>query len=297
MAKKREPTNLAKIRLNELGKQWKLYSPVEDKAAYEARWLEIWTALFDIYYPYLQTEPQLNAFEKTLEQVREKFDADKGTLSAFFSTHLNWNTVDATKKEMKENPLDRIDGSPDPYGSETDDVDQRITRDTATLGGIDDVEGEFLMNSALVELSGQILHFSENHGKKNGNPLRRNYFQLFYTSGVTSFVKMDKDAPSFQHQRDIEAAMKVPFVDYCMIQRCRTLFDIYEGDLKQYGAVVEGLPSDKQKSVIPLPVPDQVGRSYLKNVENLSVSKSTYSEQKSAYKAEMKEMFELKGIL
>lgn len=296
MAKKREPTNQAKIRLNELGKQWKLHSPVEDKAVCESLWLEIWAALFDIYYPFLKTEPELNAFEETIKQTKEKFDAEKGTLSAFFSTHLRWNTADAIEKELRKNPTERIQETPTANESEPDCPPSPVLSDPTGMGGIDEVENQLLMNAALVELSSQILHFSENHGKKSGNLARRNYFQLFYTSGVTSLVKMSEESPAFQHQRDIEEAMKQSFVDYCMIQQCQTLPEIFHGDLKQYGAVVEGLPDGKREMSIPLPIPDQVGRSYLKNVEALSVSKSTYSEQKSAYKAEMKQFLIDKSI-
>lgn len=294
MARKKEPVNEKKRQLNELGEQWKQYSPEMDSAAYEAHWLKIWAALFDAYYPYLRTEPELNAFDKTIQDTKKKFDPNQGTLSGFFTTHLNWAVKDMIEDELKWNPNDRID----PFPEEDDEGGTgKQTVDSSGLDGLSEVENTELINAAMVELMGQILNFSQNHNKKNGNRERKNYFELFYTSGVTSFVKLEKELPEFQHQRDIEGAMKMPFVDFCMVQRCRTIPQIFFGDLKPYGAVVPTAAKERLEKPIPLPIPDGVSISYLQEVEDIKISKSTYSEQKKGYKKEIKAVFAAKGIL
>ena len=294
---KKEPTNTAKIRLNELGAKWKQFSPITDKAAYEAYWLEIWQMLFEIYYPYLKTEADLNAFEKTIEKTRKSFDPAKGTLSSFFTTHLNYDRADAIEEELKWNPNERLDKCITPAGEDDDLLVSRneSLAEKEETTGLSTVEDNLFFDSAFFELSSQIIHFTSNHNKKSGNATRRNYFQLFYTSGVINFVKMSDTIPLFQRRRDVEAALKMPFVHFCMEDNCITLTDIYNSQLKYYSEVVEAKETSHER--ISIPLKNEVGISYLKRVEGKSVSKSTYSEQKSAYNAEMLEVLRSKNLI
>lgn len=298
MAEKKQPINPAKLRLNELGIRWKQYSPEEDSAAYESCWLEIWTALYEIYHPYLKSEADFEAFHGLVEETKRNFDPAKGSLSSYFTTRLSLRTSTREKKEQADNPVLRLSGesSEEKEGenkpSGTEAVDLKAER---SLRAVEDSDTQ---SAALLELCSQILHFSENHNKKNGNKTRRNYFELFYTSSVTSYIKMEEQQPRFRHPRDIVGAMKLPFLDYCLADRCRSVADIYWSDMKRYGDVAEELPPSKQDKPIPLPIPNPVGRYYLMRIEGVpSVSEATYSGQKSAYLKEMKERLQEQGLL
>ena len=116
-----------------------------------------------------------------------------------------------------------------------------------------------------------------------------------------SFVKGEESVPYFQHPRDLLAAMKFPFVDFCLEEpECRTIPDIWASELKRYAEVVtltEQQAQEKAEERIPLPIPDKVGLSYLERVEENPVTKGAYSQKKSDYKQEMKQVLRAQDLI
>lgn len=142
---------------------------------------------------------------------------------------------------------------------------------------------------------------AEHHNKKNGTATRRNYYHLFYTSHLTSYIQMKDEPPAFQHPRDLLEAMKFAFVDFCLEEKeCRTIPDIWKSELKFYGEVVtlsQRQAQDQPDERIPLPIPDKVGISYLERVEQRSVTKGAYSQMKTNYTWEMQDALQAQDLM
>lgn len=289
MATRNAPINPKKRKLNELGQQW---NPTEqqDAAAQQSLWMEIWQLIFDIYDPDLQTDEDYDAFLKVIDEVQRLFRPEKGSLSAFVSTRMQMRKLDlARKKKLVEVSYD----------------DEESGLSMEVLGGVDRAFREVVeqadVENVLYELSAQILHFAEHHNKKTGSKARRNYYQLFYTSDLTSYIKEKGSPPVFQHPRDLMTAMKFAFVDFCLAEAaCRTIPAIWKSDLKPYQAVVTATKrqvKEELDGLIPLPIPDKVGISYLEREEQYPVTKGAYSQMRSKYSEEMSEAILARGFV
>ena len=66
---------------------------------------------------------------------------------------------------------------------------------------------------------------------------------------------------------------------------CRSVHEIYKGQLKLYGAMVEGAPMSEPKQ----PLPNDVYTTYLDKKENRQVKASALSNQRTAYVKFLKE--------
>lgn len=283
-----EVKNPKKIQLNRLGEQWRPTEAAQDEAVQRKLWVEIWELVLQIYYPYLKSEEELNAMGKVMDAVYEKFQPEKSSLSAYITKFYKLRRIDELRKD-KLKPLS---------------LDWETEAETAWIAmqGEEDAQLEAVVeqesfDAILYELSAQILHFAQRHGKKAGNDRRRNYYQLFYTSHLTSYIQMKDVAPIFQHPRDLLAAMKFAFVDFCLEEPdCRTIPAIWKGRLKPYGSVA-AVPREKQEQPIPLPIPDKVGLSYLERVEQCPVSKGAYSQMKKHYAEEMEQALQAENLI
>ena len=284
--KNKKPLSIKKIRLNELGYEWVKLAEEGNEAAYNAKWYEIWQILFDVYYPYLKTEAQFIAFEKTITETKEKYNG-ASPLAAFFSSRLRFRTIDEDNKE-KENPFERIS---DVF--ESDDGETKDNEIGITDHHFRDIEGELAAAFAFYEIASVIIDFKKKDdapkSKKFYNKEKRNYFRLFFTVSIMNFIHLSREEPPFQHRRDITRAMKGRFVNYCMVNECRNLSDIFYGDLKMLGEVVDdaGKKADKP---IDIPIPNSVGICYLGRIENNNIAESTYSDQKRDFKAMVKKL-------
>ena len=122
------------------------------------------------------------------------------------------------------------------------------------------------------------------HGQAN-NPEKINYYRLFFTDGVVSSVYEAGADIYIAHERDLFEAMKLPFLDFFMAEICRSVHEIYKGQLKLYGAMVEGAPMSEPKQ----PLPNDVYTTYLDKKENRQVKASALSNQRTAYVKFLKE--------
>ena len=76
----------------------------------------------------------------------------------------------------------------------------------------------------------------------------------------------------------IDEELSEGFVNYCMVDKCEGVEDIYYTALKLYGEVVSDTGTYQKDETIPLPMEDKVG------VEFLKTSKGNYSKYHKRYK-------------
>ena len=329
MAKRNEPIDQRKIRLNELGKQWRPAEPSRDPAVQQEVWNQIWELVYQIYYPKetdahstVQADDlELNGLAKAMDTIYRTFDPEKGTLSAMLRALTEFRKADELRKELGRLKKDYTSEDKEererkareehrkppisldaPSGRDSEDDGSTMSEIVGCKGAeFEELEEREFINDVFYELSAQILNFAAHHNKKRGTKTRKSYYQLFYTSDLMSFVKGEKSVPYFQHPRDLLAAMKFPFVDFCLEEPvCRTIPDIWASALKRYAEVVtltKQQARNKAEERIPLPIPDKVGLSYLERVEDHSVTKGAYSQKKTDYEQEMKQALRAQNLM
>lgn len=326
MAKRNEPIER---QLNALGKQWRPTEPGQDPAAQRELWNQICELAYQIYYPKgtdaystVQADDlELNGLVKALDTIYRKFDPEKGALSATLKVLTEFRKKDEQRKAFgrlkkdftiedeeererkarEEHPKPPISLDA-PSGRDDEEEGSTLSEIVGRKGvEFEELEEREFINDAVYELSAQILNFAAHHNKKQGTETRKSYYQLFYTSEFMSFVKEEKSVPYFQHPRDLLAAMKFPFVDFCLEEpECRTIPDIWESELKRYAEVVtltKKQAQEKAEERIPLPIPDKVGLSYLERVEERSVTKGAYSQMKNNYVQEMEQALQARDLI
>ena len=118
------------------------------------------------------------------------------------------------------------------------------------------------------------------------NANRINYYRMFFTDGTVAALFSVGDRPYRTHERDLFAAMKLPFLDFFLEDVCRSVDAILSSDLKAYGRMVEGRPMEPPGQ----PLPNDVYLEYLNAKEEAGVkSASAISNQRAAYYEFLKE--------
>lgn len=216
-----------------------------------------------------------------------KYDPQKGSFRGFVKARL----------KLRKEDIDREDGIK-PKGGQKDErrvesldasigKDQEETRisrledETAVSG-----QGELEAEERVRELIALILLLPQRLSGKANNPNRVNYFRMFFTDGSVAVLFDSVKRPYLAHERDLFAAMKLPFLDFFMKDTCRSVEDILRSDLKEYGRMVKGQPMTVPRQ----PLPNDVYVEYLNTQEGMELkSVSVVSNQRKAYVGFLKE--------
>ena len=291
--------------LDRLGEELSLLSPQDDAAAYQSVWMEIYSLSLNLYCTATMKEAQPDledAFQEVMIKVVTQFNPAKGSLSSFIHTRLNFAKADIARQKTDRGHIAGSIDEPIQDENHEDRVKQESHGDLDPQFEV--LESAWMVDVQMYELVSQIIHFIQRPNKKTNNPVRLNYYKLFYTSGLLSLIKDFPVFPKFRHERDMLSAMKFSFADFCLIQPSRTLAQIYYTALKPYCQVVDAdewktdtMHTSTPTSPIPLPIPDIVGISYLKRIECCDISASAYSQQKKHYNADMKNILRQKEMI
>jgi DNA-directed RNA polymerase specialized sigma24 family protein len=295
-----------KDEINQLAVELAQISRETDEAVYQAKWFTLYNATHSFFSSFVFFDE--DSFQDAILLVFQKFDPKKSSLTTYLERTIKCQGIDAHRKIYGRENKEKKKKGKDFQGlrfwvSLDDPVGNSGQEGSITLGELLEyqaqlaVESNQILDSGCYELASQILNFAERHNQKNGSSTKLNYFKLFYTSGMTSLLNDVSELPDFTHIDEMTIAMKFPFVDYCMVQHCRTLLEIFNSDLRLYGEVVENAPDFKANKPIPTPIPDIVGINYLSRVEGKQVSPSTYSEQWTTYRTEMRDALQRQSIL
>lgn len=216
-----------------------------------------------------------------------RYDPQKGSFRGFFKARL----------KLRKEDMDREDGIK-PKGGQKDEwrvesLDASIGEDQeeTKIGRLEDEtavsgQGELEAEERARELIALILLLPQRLSGKANNPTRVNYFRMFFTDGSVAVLFDSVKWPYLAHERDLFAAMKLPFLDFFMKDTCRSVEDILRSDLKEYGRMVKGQPMTVPRQ----PLPNDVYVEYLNTQEGMELkSVSVVSNQRKAYVAFLKE--------
>lgn len=283
-------------RLNEAVLQWKSLPREGNRAALAALRNEIWILAFELYDPKpgkfrsrgsntaREFDRASMIFLDVFVEVMEKYSPEKGPFSNYLFFLLKRRTISAYRTDQIYTPEgDSIDAI-----TETDDG---IIIEGLTPVAPEDQEPEVraMLNDLFAELTAMVLNFSERHSGRSNNETRKMWYRLFYTEDMTLAAQTAELSTS--HERDIFAAMKLPYLDYYMSKKCRALRQLAHTPLKPYE---ESVPERKGRTEeTPLPLPADVSLSYLKICENISAGAGARSNQLNIYKTEKREMLEM----
>lgn len=263
-------------RLNDAVCEW-AHLPAADTDRKDALWSEIILLALALY------DDGSELFLAVLQEALARYSPEKGPFSHYLAFVFSRRKKDACK-DMLNNPKNIL-SLDQPFGEDGTDSWQDhcpASRDTHP-------EELFARESAIAELTAQILNFAQRHQGQAANERRREWFRMFYTEDMTVVLKMM--SLNFLHARDVFEAMLLPYLDYYMASRCRTLPQIAAVPLKPYGEVVPERAGVTAET--PVPLPADVSLSFKRICRGEIVGASARSEQYKRYKAEKETIREM----
>ncbi len=282
---KKEEKNRLIQELNRLGEQLGELDPKGNEAACLGLRDEIFITAAELF-----SRPEdLEALGDFCYTEWKSFDPRKGTLYNFFASRLKWRKLDLAQEDFDGRPettVDLVTGKEKsrfvpyssletPVGDEDGATRAELLPDTAPAPeeelALDDTALRILL--LFLDLEGHL------EGRAN-NPVRRNYFRMFFTNGIATLLH-EQDAPGVlrQRERDLFQAIKVPFLDYFMAAVCRTVDAIADSPVKPYGELVDGKGAEEA----PLPLPNDVYIAYLDRVEHYHATPAAVSQQRTLF--------------
>lgn len=197
-----------------------------------------------------------------------------------FSHYMNYTIA---RRRMDWNASDEFNDGPrvEQPVSEDDGNDLKLEDVLADEGVQECVEPSERLNAKEMELTSMVLNFSKNHSGRRNNPTRKQWYRLFYTEDMTMICKIS--IPRFLHERDMLAAMEIPYLDYYMSATCRSFADIRRTHLKP---LCETTPPSADTAETPIPLPTDVSLCYMLKQTGKKPGRNTRSEFLKPYKEE-----------
>ena len=278
-------------RLDQLGRQWGDLELEGNEARKQALEMEIFGLIFEIWDGNKERDALGRFFEK--DWSRQGFQASQSTLSDFVKNRMIYRVKDekaegaaGTRKVVNPNTgkqervLYHHDSLDTPVGGEGDGDSVTTVGDLTPDQRCETAQQELELDAWTVQLLTIMLQLPQRLQARARNPVRENYYRLFFTDGFANFIQKERSLENRDfHERDVFAVMKLPFLDYFLTARCRTLAELTDCPSKLYGQLVEGRPMEDCKR----PFPSDVYSTYLKQVEDYKASASAISQQWTSY--------------
>lgn len=229
-------------------------------------------------------------FMDTLEEITNKFqpDVEKSSFTHFFSSTYKYRLKDA--KNDKKDPKKNV--SVDQEGGNDSERSQYNPKIQLKDKSISDPSESLVIVDFLVDMMGLILNFSDKHKGKANNSRKKLWYHIFYTEDITVFSKQlykEKTRVSNNiHKTDIFRVMRQAYLNFYMSNPCNSIEEIAYTPLKNYEEIIQNPLEDQIGMEIPSKrkIPAEVSIQYLNVCENIKVSDSARSNQKSEYDAE-----------
>ena len=282
----------ARERLDLYGIEWSEKKATMGNDAKRQLFIQIAEEAYKLFVPSYANEDSENihdALVKVLmDDVRCKFDLSKSSdmqLSRYISSQLKRKKIEIYRKQHgrtsnieSDTPFDKIVKhnlrNPISLDVPIDEDGELELGDTIASNSYEMKNMEFSINAAdLFEMIVSALRMQRLRGKT------MEFYRVIYTSDIISAEKgFEAELFRFQHQKMIDEELSEGFVNYCMVDKCEGVEDIYYTALKLYGEVVSDTGIYQKDETIPLPMEDKVG------VEFLKTSKGNYSKYHTKYK-------------
>ena len=303
-------------RLNRLGEEWFAARKSQEEDVCLRLTAEIFTLAYEIF------SPSRNVANRTFEHQDElgkpnraavlsdffvkkfnAFDPNRGPLNKYMYAQLNYLAEALYRKDFgvrkntskkKQDEEQQCQDEPKylknpsldaPFGKDSaeGDTKQKHVEDEGWEAPGDGIE----FNERVVEVITLIASLPQKlHGRAN-NPDRLNYFRMFFTDGMVAAIHVTGACAEYiRHERDMFEAMKLPFLDFFMLDICRTTVEVLNTGLKLYGDVIPGGPMTELQS----PLPADVYRKYLLEQEGKQIGDTALSNQRKAYRDFLRQM-------
>lgn len=281
--------------LNQLGEQWYSMSEQGNEAARLAVRLALCEKIFDKAFRLFPKH--LDAMGLFFEKDWDKFDPGKGDLYGFLSCRLKMREKDMDKQDfdgeqVKEKDADtgkerrgkkRHPSLCDPIGEDGSTLGDTISGDAGAA------DSGMMIDECVLEVLTLMFDLKDRLGGSAGNPVRINYFRLFFTDGAVDAIQSGHSTAAFaRRERDLFRVIKVSFLDFFMSRSCRDVAAIADTELKLYGRMVEGRPMEPPKQ----PFPNDVYTTYLRQAEHYTATASAVSQQRAHYEKFLKEQLQ-----
>lgn len=228
------------------------------------------------------------ALGQALLNALKNYNPDKGLFTHYLACTLKYR-----KKDHKDNGntqgnqticyMHNIEGDEYPIVDQIEDVSAQQPFECL----VESKEMKQRINGHIVELLTLVTDFIENINDSRLST-QRTYTRLFFTETIARVTKIqdtESDCdPLCSHQTGIFKAMEVPFLDAFMLEKCRTILEIWHSPVKA------GVTSDNRPDPVPSePFPTKwrlSGRTYITYLENIRGEKSTnakVSQQREHY--------------
>lgn len=274
--------------VDRLAEEWYATPAGEEHAAIKQKLLEEFLGLSCD----LLSESMMDGLGDFWEQDFQRFDPALSPFSKFLLSRLKLRARDGVREDLGLRRVKR-DGETvtegafsldDTGGKDADDDMTREVRDPMAEEALEEL---FLDERAYECLSLMLDLPNKLQGKAN-NPEKINYYRMFFTDGVTDYVRSSGGQVFFAHEANLFQAAKLPFLDFFLDRVCRTVPRLASSETRPYGQLVEGRPDEP----VEQPLPQDVYRSYLAREEGRRAGLSAISQQRTAYRAFLKRMLQ-----
>lgn len=220
-------------------------------------------------------EPEKNILFTTYFEMVMQNQLKGGYLKYKKKKDNECNIDGETKPKDKERPKSNISIDNPKVQSKFVDVLKNETALEAMEELESKEEAECKVYERFLDMAQNIIRFNEIYTGKKKNPTREEYFRMFFTELVTFASKSDFLEVLKKRERDIWEALNILFLDYFMLEICRTFSEIQKSNLKPYSQV--GIKQESEKET-KMPFPNDVYRGYFLNLKNKEVTDSNVSQ-------------------
>lgn len=259
--------------------------------------LELWSDLFELYtqrnHPFWFRQFRKSDKEYLTESLmfdvvndsiigtldKNNFEPEKDIL---FTTYFEIVMQNQLKGRYLKYKNEKKRCSSTLFNDEEDDENQKSKKqykDETALEAMEELENreeaECKVYERFLDMAQNIIRFNEIYTGKKKNPTREEYFRMFFTELVTFASKSDFLEVLKKRERDIWEALNILFLDYFMLEICRTFSEIQKSKLKSYSQV--GIKQESEKET-KMPFPNDVYRGYFLNLKNKQVTDSNVSQ-------------------
>ena len=153
-----------------------------------------------------------------------------------------------------------------------------------------DPDNNILKDEWICELTMLFTKITQCLAGRQNNQTKKEYFKLFATENITGTIRVSTADNAFmkKRERDILSSLKEDFLDYYMMDKCRSLKEIRESHMKHHCEVEMG---STDTSEIGIPFSNKLYIAYLQRKGGKKVGDSAVSMQRNSFRELIKELY------
>lgn len=222
------------------------------------------------------------------------YDPAKGTFRSFVTSRLKLRKKDMQHEDAGDHRVTVVEsGERKQKWVSSISLDTTVDEENRETIGAQIVDRNAISGQGFLEaeenevaLISLMLMLPQKLNERAGNPNRINYFRMFFTDDSVEKIHTAGGRLYYAHERDLFRAMALPFLDFFMDERCRSVSSLLKSDLKAYGQMVPGRPMEppRRPPYKEGHLPNDIYMQHLNSQTNFQINTpSTISNQWNAY--------------